>query len=210
MALSLSVLRAVLTRIVLAIAVLFSASLAGAAEKLPLSDISSYLNGITTAKATFRQVNDDGTISTGRLWLRRPGRMRFEYDPPDSGVVVSRAGAVVIHDPKSNQPPETYPLKRTPLSIILARQVDLGRARMVVAHDFDGQHTIVVAQDPEKPEYGRIEMYFADDPVHLTGWVIHDGNGGRTSVELGELETGMTLSDTLFQSGDGNLFGADR
>ncbi len=210
MALSSPVSRAVLTRIALAIVVLFSASLAGAAEKLPLSDISSYLNAITTARATFRQINDDGTISTGRLYLRRPGRMRFEYDPPDSGAVVARAGAVLIHDPKSDQPPETYPLKRTPLSIILAKKVDLGRARMVVAHEFDGQSTIVVAQDPENPEYGQIEMYFTDNPVRLTGWVIHDGNGGRTRVELGELETGMTLSDTLFQSGAGNLFGTDR
>lgn len=196
--------------IALVLALIAAAPAAWAAEKLTLPEISDYLNSITTARAGFRQINDDGSISTGRVFLRRPGRMRFEYDPPDSGAVVARAGAVRIFDPKSNQPPETYPLRRTPLSIILAKRVDLGQARMVVAHDFDGVSTIVVAQDPEQPEYGRIELHFADAPVRLTGWIIHDGNGGTTAVELQNMQTGIKLSDTLFQSGEGSIFGTGR
>lgn len=172
-----------------------------AAEKLPLAEISAYLNAITTAQSPFTQINDDGSLSTGTLYLHRPGRMRFEYDPPDSAVVVAGGGAVVIHDPKSNQPPETYPLKRTPLSIILAETVNLGQARMVVGHDFDGTATIVTAQDPENPDYGRIEMMFTAGPVELRKWVVVDGAGGRTSVILGALRTGVRLGETLFDTG---------
>lgn len=176
-----------------------------AAEKLPLLAISDYLNGLSTAQGPFTQINDDGSLSTGTLYLHRPGRMRFEYDPPASAVVVAGGGAVVIHDPKSNQPPESYPLRRTPLSIILAKKVDLGRANMVVGHGFDGTVTIVRAQDPEYPEYGSIELMFTADPVELRKWVIHDGSGGQTTVILGALETGMRLSNLLFstQSGSG-------
>lgn len=111
-------------QIACALALTLCSSAAWAAEKLSLNEVSQYLNGITTAQAPFSQINDDGSLSTGKLYMHRPGKMRFEYDAPNSGVVIAGAGAVVIQDPKSNQPPETYPLKRTPLSLILARTVN--------------------------------------------------------------------------------------
>jgi outer membrane lipoprotein-sorting protein len=168
------------------------------ADKLPLGAISAYLNDLKTAEGSFTQINDDGTISTGTIYIKRPGRMRFEYDPPNSALVVASANAVYIGDRKSNQPPETYPLRRTPLSIILARNVDLSSAKMVVGHDFDGTSTIITAQDPENPEYGNIEMKFTDGPVQLRQWVINDSGGGRTTVILGEMTTGGQLSNRLF------------
>jgi outer membrane lipoprotein-sorting protein len=170
------------------------------AEKLPLPEISGYLNDLGSASGAFTQINDDGTLSTGNIYIKRPGRVRFEYDPPDQALVVAGGGTVVIFDPKSNQSPETYPLKRTPLSIILARNVDLGRAEMVVGHAYDGTSTIVTAQDPENPEYGSIELVFTGDPVQLRKWVTNDGSGGRTTVILGALETAETLSDLLFNT----------
>ncbi|TDK46232.1 LolA family protein [Antarcticimicrobium luteum] len=197
-------------QILLACALSLAAPAAWAAEKMPLSQISTYLNAMRTAKSPFTQINDDGSLSTGTLYLSRPGRARFEYDPPDSAVVVAGAGTVVIHDPKSNQPPESYPLKRTPLSIILAERVDLDRADMVVAHGFDGTATVVTAQDPENPDYGRIELMFTGDPVELRKWVIHDGGGGQTTVILGTLETGIPLSGSLFLPYSGSDGAKDR
>lgn len=186
-------------------AVLVSASSLAAAEKLSLNEISRYLNGLQTARSPFTQINDDGSLSTGTLYMHRPGRMRFEYAAPDSGTVIAGAGSVKIHDPKSNQPPETYPLNRTPLSIILAKRVNLGQANMVVGHGFDGTSTIVTAQDPEHPDYGRIEMMFTGDPVELRKWVIHDASGSQTTVILGALETGMSLSSSLFSTAGGGV-----
>lgn len=170
------------------------------AQKLPLDTISAYLNELKTAQGTFTQINDDGTISTGTIYIKRPGRMRFEYNAPDTALVVASANAVYIADSKSNQPPETYPLRRTPLSLILARNVDLARANMVVGHDFDGTATIVTAQDPENPEYGSIQMKFTGNPVQLRQWVVLDDGGGRTTVVLGGLETGGSLSNRLFDA----------
>ncbi len=171
------------------------------AEKLSLNAISQYLNGLRTAQGEFTQINDDGTISTGEILIKRPGRMRFEYNPPDSSVVVAGGGAVVILDEKSNQPPESYPLSQTPLSIILARNVDLGRARMVTGHSFDGTATVVTAQDPEHPEYGNIEMRFTSNPVELRQWVINDGNGVSTTMVLGDMATGGNISNSKFDTG---------
>lgn len=173
-------------------------SLPASAEKLSLNKISSYLNQFTTAKGGFTQINGDGTISTGSIYIKRPGRIRFEYNPPDKSVVMAGGGAVAIFDGKSNQPPEQYPLKRTPLSIILQKNVDLARAKMVVGHTSDGKTTTVVAQDPKHPEYGKIRMLFTADPIELRQWVIVDGTGGETTLILNELAKGMSLPGRLF------------
>lgn len=181
------------------IAALVAPSLA-AADKLALSQISTYLNGLKSAQSDFTQINDDGSLSTGRFYIKRPGRARFEYDGKDAAKVIAGQGSVVIFDPKSNQPPETYPLKRTPLSIILADTVDLGRARMVVAHDYDGTSTRITAQDPDNPDYGSIDLMFTADPVELRKWVIRDSSGGQTTVILGNMDTGLSLANVLFNT----------
>jgi len=169
-----------------------------AAEKISLQRLSDYLNGFRTAQADFTQVNGDGSVSTGRLFIKRPGRVRFEYDPPDKSLVLASGGTVAIFDPKSNQGPTEYPLKRTPLNLILARHVDLARAKMVIGHSADEKTTSVVAQDPQHPDYGTIRLVFADSPVELRQWVITDSAGGQTTVVLGALEKGKKFQPSLF------------
>jgi outer membrane lipoprotein-sorting protein len=168
------------------------------AEIIPLSTLSDYLNGLTTVETDFTQVNSDGTISTGKIFIQRPGRVRFEYAPPDRSLVIAGAGQVGIFDAKSNQPPERYPLKQTPLNLILAENVNLDQAEMVIGHREDGTSTRVLAQDPEYPEYGTIELVFTSDPVELRQWVITDDLGSQTTVILGELTKGGELKPSLF------------
>lgn len=176
-------------------------SVAQGAERLSLAQISNYLNSIGTLKSDFTQINDDGSISTGTLYIKRPGRMRFEYNPPEQALVIAAANAVVIIDKKSNQPPETYPLQRTPLSLILGQSIDLTRANMVKDARFDGTATTVTARDPERPETGFIELSFTDAPTELRQWTIHDGNGSQTTVILGAFEAGLDLPEILFDPG---------
>jgi outer membrane lipoprotein-sorting protein len=151
------------------------------AEKLPLATISDYLNGLGTVETDFTQINPDGSIATGKIYIKRPGRVRFEYAPPDRSLVIAGGQQVAIFDSKSNQPPEQYPLKRTPLNLILAENIDLTRSNMVVGHSDDGTSTRVIAQDPEHPEYGTIELAFTSDPVELRQWVITDDLGSKTA-----------------------------
>lgn len=168
------------------------------AEKLSLNAISNYLNGMKTATGEFTQINDDGTISTGQIFIKRPGRVRFEYNPPDKTLVVADGDTVGIIDPKSNTGPEAYPLHRTPLKIILARNVNLSAENMVVGHTSDGTSTTIRAQDPEHPEYGNIELVFTANPIELRQWVINDDAGSQTTVILGELNEGVRIADSEF------------
>jgi outer membrane lipoprotein-sorting protein len=168
------------------------------ADKIPLKDLSAYLNSLTTAEAEFTQVNADGSIATGKLFIKRPGRARFEYAPPDKSLVLAGGGQVAIFDAKSNQPPEQYPLKRTPLNLILAANINLGRAKMVVGHAEDGTSTRVKAQDPDNPEYGSIELVFTANPTELRQWVITDDVGNQTTVILGDMQKGGSFPPSLF------------
>lgn len=172
------------------------------AEKIPLNDISAYLNRLTTAETEFTQVNADGSIATGKLFIKRPGRVRFEYAPPDRSLVLASGGQVAIFDAKSNQPPEQYPLKRTPLNLILDEKVDLGRAKMVVGHQEVEATTHVMAQDPEHPEYGTIELVFTAAPTTLRQWIITDDLGQQTTVILGTLAEGADFKPSLFSITD--------
>ncbi|MCV2867239.1 outer membrane lipoprotein carrier protein LolA [Defluviimonas sp. WL0002] len=178
-------------------AILTLAAFPAAAEKLSLSELSRYLNGLTTAEAAFTQFNADGTTSEGRVMIQRPGRMRFEYSP-DATLVLASGGQLAIFDPKSNQPPEQYPLSKTPLNLILGRNIDLGRARMVVGHGEQGPLTLVVAQDPEHPEYGTLTLAFSSNPTALRQWTVTDETGNQTTVVLEDLKTGVTYQPSTF------------
>ncbi|MCY3994985.1 MAG: outer membrane lipoprotein carrier protein LolA [Rhodobacter sp.] len=169
-----------------------------AAEILSLDRISGYLNGLASVRSAFTQINSDGTISTGTLYMRRPGRMRFEYDPPETALVLAGAGQLAIFDGKSNQAPEQYPLWRTPLHLILKRRVDLGEETMVVSHVFDGIATSVSLQDRRRPDRGTIRLVFSGPPVELRQWVITGSDGTETTVVLGDLDKDIELAASLF------------
>ena len=94
-------------------------------------------------------------------------------------------GTVAVFDGKSNSSAEQFPLRQTPLNLILEKNVNLARRSMVVGHASDGTTTTVVAQDPEHPEYGNIRLVFTAGPTELRQWVITDGGGEETTVILG-------------------------
>ena len=179
-------------------AVALCAAVPARAQELSLAEVSGYFNALQTAQGGFTQINADGTISTGTIYIKRPGRMRFEYAPPDSSMVIAGGGQVAIFDPRSNTGPDRYPLNQTPLSIMLEREVDLGRRDMVTGHTSDGTTTTITAQDPDRPEYGSIQMVFTANPVELRQWIVTDDAGSETTVILNDLSTGGSIGDILF------------
>lgn len=188
------------TRILYFFAVIALVLYAGAAsaQQLTLRQISDYLNGLQTAQGGFTQINADGTLSTGQIYIKRPGRIRFEYNAPDDTMVLAGGGQLAIFDPRSNTGPDRYPLSRTPLSIILRENVDLGSENMVTNVTSDGTTTTVTAQDPENPQYGNIQLVFTANPVELRQWIVTDDLGAQTTVILNDLVAGAAIRDVLF------------
>lgn len=169
-----------------------------AAQELSLDQVSAYLNGLQTAQGGFTQINADGTLSTGQIFIKRPGRIRFEYNAPDNSLVMAGGGQVAIFDPRSNNGPDRYPLNQTPLKVILERNVDLAQARMVTGHTSDGTTTTVTAQDPAHPQYGNIQMVFTANPIELRQWIVTDDVGSQTTVILNDLVRGGRISEFKF------------
>ena len=179
-------------------ALALAATPALAQTAIPLSELSRYFNSFQTAQGEFTQINPDGTLATGRIFIRRPGRVRFEYNPPEQSLVMAGGGQVAIFDGRSNQGPSQYPLRQTPLNLILEQTVDFENRSMVVAHISDDTTTTIVAQDPENPQYGSIRLVFSPNPTELRQWVIRDDTGEETTVIWGNMQFGTALSARLF------------
>lgn len=176
----------------LALAISVGAALS---EPIPINEISNYLNSIKTATATFTQVSSNGSTDTGKFYMQRPYRMRFEYNTQDL-LVLASSGQVAVFDGKNNDG-QQYPMSKTPLSLILAPSVNLSEQAAIVAHGEVNGHTIVTVRDATGKTPGSVEMIFAPGPV-LKQWVSTDENNKRTTVILDGLRTGMEIRPSAF------------
>jgi outer membrane lipoprotein-sorting protein len=169
------------------------------AEKISLDRLNTYLNDLPVVKASFSQVNSDRSKSKGQLYLSRPGRMRFEYAAPNKALVIASSGSVAVYDDKSKNGPAVYPLKKTPLNLILGKNIDLKSNGMVAKHIERDDYTIVIARDPKHKNQGHIQLVFTDNPVALRQWVITDQSKQKTTVILGKMKVQKKLPLRLFE-----------
>lgn len=176
-------------------------SLPAQAKKLSVSAISAYLKGFKTAQANFIQANPDKTLSQGVLYMKKPGRIRYEYTAPADNLIVSDGKTLGIFDRKSNAGPQRYPLRRTPLDILLRDDIDLEDGGYIRNVQSDGVQTRLLAVDPKNARNGSITMIFTGDPVELRQWVVKERSGKETTVILSDLKLGGALDNSLFSIG---------
>ena len=168
------------------------------AEKISLNKISDYINGLTTLQADFEQINSDGSIDRGKLYIRRPGRMRLEYRAPNNAIVIAGAGSVAIFDDKSKNGPALFPLKKTPLNLLLKKNVDLYTNEMITEHTANNENTFIVAKNPKRKSQGSIKMVFSNSPVSLQGWTITNQSNQKTKIILDKLDKKTKIPLYLF------------
>ena len=168
------------------------------ADPYSLANISQYLKNLKILKADFSQINADGTISSGTILIKRPGRMRFEYYTPDKTLVLVSAGALAIFDPKGDDAPITYPIKNNPISLILKGEVDLLNSGILENYKMSTGQAVVKIRDPEKPEHGSVELVFTGATPELEKFTVQNENGISTSITLEDIEYPEKINDTLF------------
>ncbi|MBL4806403.1 MAG: outer membrane lipoprotein carrier protein LolA [Rhodobacteraceae bacterium] len=171
------------------------------AQNASVDRINAYLTGLRTAQARFRQENADGSIIGGTFYLKKPGKMRFEYDSPSDSLVIADGRNIAIFDAKSNVSPQIYPQRRTPLSLLSMENIDVTSSVFVRRIEERGGRSFVTMFDPEKPEYGQMTMIFNTDPMLLTEWVLRERSGLETHVYLEELQVGMNFQNRVFNIG---------
>ncbi|MGK2741753.1 LolA family protein [Tepidicaulis sp. LMO-SS28] len=158
---------------------------------------SGYLNSIEHMQGAFLQVNPDGTLSEGQFYLRRPGRMRFEYAAPEELLVVSDGSWVIVKESESAAG-DRYPLGATPLSILLADDVDLRGKAEVRRVEEEGGILRVTLADSTGEAPGEITLVFDGRDMHLRQWVVTDAQGLQTTVALRNVEYGIRAENELF------------
>jgi outer membrane lipoprotein-sorting protein len=169
------------------------------AQKADLKRISDYLNGISTAQGRFVQLGPDGKSEQGTFYLRKPGRMRFEYDRPNPNLIVADGSTVAVSN-TALKTTDRYPLVDSPLRLLLSEKVDLGTDRRVSAVRREAGTLVVTARQNTGPARGQITLFFADtgSALELRQWEILDAQGLKTVVAVNNLTSGVELSPRLF------------
>jgi outer membrane lipoprotein-sorting protein len=164
-----------------------TATLALPAHDLALvNQATAYLQGLKEVHGRFEQTNPRGVVTTGDIYLSRPGKARFQYDPPSGLLVVSNGKTVSVYDSRLN----TFnhaPLGATPLAILLAARVRLDEDVEVtrVGQYEDGFYLSV--RKPYGQREGYITLVFGQNPIVLRGWTLVDGQGQATRVKITNL-----------------------
>ncbi len=169
--------------------------------KAILDHVNASLNAMTVMTADFVQVSGNGRRSEGRLYVQKPGRLRFEYDPPNPVEIVADGSKVAIRDRKLNTQ-DVYPIGQTPLKFLLKDQVDITRDTKVV--DVQPGRDLVSVTIEDRSTFGgtsRVEMRFDPRTYVLKQWTVTDPQGFETTVNL------KNISPT--KPDDPNIFSLD-
>jgi len=167
-------------------------------ERAVLAEISQKLSGVATMNGEFVQYDPDGTQRQGKFYIARPGRVRFQYDPPTTISVIADGESVLVFD-KKLQTYDIWPLSQTPLRLLLDSNLDLSTSerlrRVSVAPDL----VEVELQDDTKFSSGTLNLVFDRKTSELRQWTVTDQQGLQTLVTLYNVETGKQLAGDLFK-----------
>jgi outer membrane lipoprotein-sorting protein len=167
------------------------------ADRADLKRIEIYMNALDTIQSRFVQANPDGSYSEGTMYLRRPGRLRFEYDPPDPYLIITRGKWFIYIDTDLEQ--ATYlPLEKTPAYFIVRKNIRFGD-KLRVTKLLRGDNVLrVELEQTDQPDAGRVMLIFTDNPLQLRKWRIVDAQGDLTDTTLINPRYGVPLADSLF------------
>ena len=162
------------------------------------AEVERYINAIRTLKARFVQSNPNGTVVHGTLYVRRPGRMRFEYDAPSQLKVVADGSQVTMWDPTTKDFGQ-WPIGWTAASFLVKEPLSLtGDLQIDKTERSDGMLHLTMSQ-PKKPQEGRVIVRLSENPMTLRGWTIIDNRGNQVNVSLQDVQAGGQLADSLFK-----------
>jgi outer membrane lipoprotein-sorting protein len=159
--------------------------------------VESYINNIGTLQASFQQQDPNNAISTGRIYLRRPGRMRVEYDPPNPILIIADGTLISQVDRKLGELSQ-MPLKQSTAWFLLRDPIEIGDSITVTKVDRRPGLLSVTMYENDEPDNGTVELIFLDDPIQLTQWIVTDADANQVRVGLINVETGLQLPASLF------------
>jgi outer membrane lipoprotein-sorting protein len=163
-----------------------------------LDQVNAFLNGLTQLTGNFTQIGPDGSRADGKLYMRRPGRLRFDYNPPSPLEIIADGKSVILRD-RRLATQDLYPLNQTPLKFLIADRIDLRHDEIVKSARLEGDAFIVVIEDRSTlGGTSRIALTFDAKVTTLRSWVVTDPQGYDTTVMLSNLDTSKRPDDKEF------------
>jgi outer membrane lipoprotein-sorting protein len=175
--------------------------LEGAERVAGIAAANRSLNAFTRLQGGFTQTSPGGGRATGTVYIQRPGRLRFEYDPPATMLIVSDGSVVAMRDTELRTTERT-PLRSTPLNIILGAQIDLERDARILRVSRAGPWLMITARDRSGQTDGQITLQFHGPNSELRSWDVIDATGARTRITLSNVTQPASFDRNLFRLED--------
>lgn len=167
-------------------------------ERGLLERIEHTFQDARTLRAQFRQVNQDGSVQTGTIALRRPGKMNLTYDPPSRVRIVADGVWLVFIDESVDQV-TNFPLRSSPASLLLRDKLRFDDPNLVLKQmSVVSDQVEIMMTLAEEPDAGLLTLVFQGTPPRLYRWRVRDAAGIETTVSLSDIETGISLDPALF------------
>jgi outer membrane lipoprotein-sorting protein len=176
--------------------------LIGEAQTKAVARINAYFNGITNLQGSFEQVDATNKRSTGRFYVQRPGKIRFDYAPPSALRIVADGASLAIED-ADLRTVEKYPIQSTPFRLLLADAVDLARDARIVGVESQEGTLAISLEDKSGDAAGSIRLVFESGAeLQLKEWSITDAQGLTTRVSVNDIVSGRKVASDFFTSKD--------
>ncbi len=166
-------------------------------DKADLKRVAAYLDGIRSLRARFQQIASTGSISFGKIYLRRPGDLRVEYDPPVPVLLVADGFWVSYYDKQLDQLTQ-IPIEETPIWFLVQNTIQFSAKITVTNIERSPGAIRLTMHQTDKPDAGSASLTFADEPLELRQWKITDSQGTEVEIALQDAEFGGALSNDLF------------
>ena len=167
-------------------------------EQKDLLRIETYLNEMKSLRADFLQVSSNGAVATGKLLLQRPGKMRFEYDPP-SPIMLLADGYFLKYIDKDLEQVTHIWLEDTPIGFLLKDDLKLSGSIAVTKFSRNTNLLTTTLTKSKESEKGTVSLVFSDKPLSLKKWVIKDAQGITTTITLNNRERPIKIDPALFE-----------
>ncbi len=168
-------------------------------QRALLEKVNTYFNSVTTLVGKFVQVGPDGNKTEGQFYMQKPGKIRFEYDPPSPIELISDGDTVAVRDTKLVTQ-DIYPLSQTPLKFLLSDKLDLMKdANVVGTYQDELFVTVVIEERNVLAGTHRLMIMFGKKDMQLKQWTVTDPQGYDTTVAVSDLDTGKKLDPKLFK-----------
>ncbi len=172
-----------------------------------VADVERYLNRISTLEARFSQIAPNGGLATGKVYIQRPGRLRFDYDPPSRIRLIAPGDWRLIFYDASIEQVNVIPIRQTPLGILLDPEISLSGDVEVIDVERTADEVALTLIRSDAADQGSVTLVFGEQPLELRRWSIVDPQGLVTHILLEALETGGEIDPERFRWRDPTIFG---